>query len=688
MRVSLLVALSFSVALTGAGCSHLSGGTQNVASETNVGTGGTPALIPRKVLFENPNRAGVQISNDGKHLSFLSSVGGVLNIWVAPIDHPDDAVAITHEAKRGVRTYFWAFNNTHIIYSIDKEGDENWRVYAVNVSTKEAKDLTPLNDVRAQIQEVSERFPNEILIGLNDRNKEYHDVYRVNILTGAKELVQKNDEFVNFITDDDFNIRFGTKYQPDGSIVYMQPQGDTWKEFFHVPEPDTMNTSIAGFDKSGKVAYLVDSRDRNTSALATLDLATGKETIIASDPLADLDGTMMDPRKKTIQAASFEYDRIHWTILDPSIKPDLDALAKVNDGELRVIDRTQADRDWIAAFIRDDGPVQYYHWNRDTQKARFLFTNRKALEGLTLARMNPEIVKARDGKNLVCYLTIPVGMKLNANGRPAAPLPMVLDVHGGPWARDSWGYDPSRQLLANRGYAVLSVNFRGSTGFGKDFVNAANKEWAGKMHEDLLDAVDWAVQEGIADKDKVAIMGGSYGGYATLVGLTFTPDVFAAGVDVVGPSNIITLLNSIPPYWAPAIQMFKTRVGDHTTEEGKKFLESRSPLTFADRITKPLLIAQGKNDPRVKQAEADQIVKAMQAKNIPVTYVLYPDEGHGFARPENNISFMAVTEAFLAEHLGGRFEPVGTAFEKSSITVPAGAEEVPGLKTAIEAKKD
>jgi dipeptidyl aminopeptidase/acylaminoacyl peptidase len=273
----------------------------------------------------------------------------------------------------------------------------------------------------------------------------------------------------------------------------------------------------------------------------------------------------------------------------------------------------------------------------------------------------------------------------DGDGRPASPLPMVLVVHGGPWGRDAWGYDSLHQLLANRGYAVLSVNFRASTGFGKKFLNAGNREWAGRMHDDLLDAVNWAVAQQIADPKKVAIMGGSYGGYATLVGLTFTPDVFAAGVDIVGPSNLTTLLNTIPPYWKPQIELFATRVGDNRTEEGRKFLDSRSPLGRVDQISKPLLIGQGANDPRVKQAESDQIVKAMQSKNIPVTYALFPDEGHGFARPENNIAFMAIAESFLATHLGGRSEPVGEAFKGSSVTVPQGEDLVPGVKEARQA---
>jgi len=367
------------------------------------------------------------------------------------------------------------------------------------------------------------------------------------------------------------------------------------------------------------------------------------------------------------------------------VADDLAYLGTVADGDISIASQSLDNQRWIVAFLLDDGPVKYYRYDRgDKPQATFLFNNRDDLEGLPLVKMQPEVIKARDGLDLVCYYSLPAGSDADGDLRPDEPLPMVLNVHGGPWARDDWGFDAEHQLLANRGYAVLSVNFRGSTGFGKGFINAGNREWAGKMHDDLLDAVDWAVKEKIADPKRIAIMGGSYGGYATLVGLTFSPETFACGVDIVGPSNILTLLSTIPPYWQPMVQMFKDRVGDFLSKEGKQFLTERSPLSHVEKIVRPLLIAQGKNDQRVKQAEADQIVREMQNKKLPVTYVLYPDEGHGFARPQNRLSFNAVSEAFLAEHLGGRYEPIGSAFEGSTITVPVGAEQVPGLKEALD----
>jgi dipeptidyl aminopeptidase/acylaminoacyl peptidase len=337
----------------------------------------------------------------------------------------------------------------------------------------------------------------------------------------------------------------------------------------------------------------------------------------------------------------------------------------------------------VVAYVMDDGPVRYYVYDRDTRRARFLFTNRPALEDATLAKMHPVVIGSRDGLDLVSYYTLPVWKDTDGDGRPSEPLATVLLVHGGPWARDAWGFNSMHQWLANRGYAVLSVNFRGSTGFGKEFLNAGNLEWGEAMHDDLIDAVDWAIAEGIADADRVAIMGGSYGGYATLVGLTFTPEKFAAGVDIVGPSNLITLMESIPPYWASFRDQFRKRVGDIDAPEGRRLLRAASPLTHVDEITRPLLIGQGANDPRVKEAESEQIVDAMTERSIPVTYVRYPDEGHGFAKPENRLSFFAATEAFLSQHLGGVYEEIGDDFEGSSIEVPVGAEQIPGVSDAL-----
>ncbi|MBN1448800.1 MAG: S9 family peptidase [Bacteroidetes bacterium] len=659
-------------------------------------------VIPRADLFGNPDKAGLQISPDGRYISYLAPVEGVLNVWVAPVDNPKDGRAVSKDTVRGIRQYFWSYTPGRLLYLQDDGGAENWMLHAVNVENGEDINLTPFEEIldadgnpimlpsgkkmrpTVRVEELSVDMPEEILIGLNLRNPQFHDIHRLNILTGDMQMVQQNDEFAGFVTDDSFAIRFAVRNTPDGGKEYLRADGSGgWEAWMTVGMNDLLTTNIIGFEKGSDVLYLMDSRDRNTAALVRMDLASGEKQVLAQNDKADISGTMRDPVTHKIQAVSAEYERETWQILDEAIQPDIDYLRTVVDGDLSVTGRTQDDRLWTVAYVTDNGPVRYYLYDRDKKKAEFLFTNRSVLEKHTLARMWPVVIPARDGLEMVSYLTLPTWKDEDEDGRPAEPLAMVLLVHGGPWGRDSWGYNPIHQWLANRGYAVLSVNFRSSTGFGKEFLNAGNLEWAAKMHDDLLDAVDWAVAEGIAKEDKIAIMGGSYGGYATLVGLTFTPDVFACGVDIVGPSNLNTLLGSIPPYWKPMLDMFATRVGDPRTEEGRALLEERSPLNYVDKITKPLLIGQGANDPRVKQAEADQIVKAMQEKNIPVTYVLYPDEGHGFARPENNLSFFAVTDQFLAQHLGGRTEPIGTDFEGSSIEVPEGAALIPGLSEAL-----
>jgi dipeptidyl aminopeptidase/acylaminoacyl peptidase len=644
------------------------------------------ALVERDLIFGNPDKAGASLSPDGSRIAFLAPVDGVLNVWVGPVDDLQAATAVTKDTDRGIRIFFWAYTGKQIVYLQDKGGDENWRVYVTDLASGETTDLTPFENVQARIENVSHLFPEEILIGLNDRNQQLHDIHRVNIVTGERSLVQQNDEgFVGYVTDDEYNVRFATMFTPDGgSKIFQKSESGSWEPFMEILPEDVMNTTPIGFDKTGRILYMIDSRGRNTSALVSHDLDSGEEKVIAVNAKSDLSDAMVHPTEKTIEAVAFTYERKEWQILDESVRADLDYLEAVADGDLEVISRTLDDKHWAVVYIMDSGPVRYYTYDREAKQERFLYTNRKALEDKPLVKMHPVTITSRDGMSLVSYYSLPIWSDGDDDGRPDQPLPMVLNVHGGPWGRDSWGYDPWHQWLANRGYAVLAVNFRGSTGFGKEFTNAGDLEWAGKMHDDLLDAVDWAVEAGIADPERVAIMGGSYGGYATLVGLTFTPDSFACGVDIVGPSNLITLLNAIPPYWTPLIELFTSKVGDHRTEEGRAFLTERSPLTYVDRITKPLLIGQGANDPRVAQAEADQIVAAMKEKEIPVTYILYPDEGHGFAKPENRLSFYAVTEAFLAQNLGGRVEPIGDDFEGSSIEILEGAIHVPGLAEHVE----
>ena len=651
-----------------------------------------PTLIPRKALFGNPEREQVRISRDGTRIGFLAPLDGVLNVWVAPVSDPGAARAVTSDATRGIQFHVWTHNPAYLLYIQDTEGDEDWHIYAVNVETGETKDLTPFEGVHAYLTTMSSNFPDEALIGLNDRDARYHDIHRVNILTGEMSLVMQNDiGAMGFVADDDFRVRLAvTTTESGGSSFLERPQSDAdsddgsgeWLPFMEVGLEDGLTTMPLGTDFTGKTLYLADSRNRDTSALATFDFDTREHTILASDDLADLSfNFLVHPATQRVQAVSFEYDRARWQVLDDSITADLDRIRSAGRGEFQVTSRSQDDSRWVIAYENDNRPTTFHLYDRDSGEMQYLFTNRPELEKYDLRPMQSAVVKSRDGLDLVTYYTLPQNAPKSAGDEsaPSRPLPTVLDVHGGPWWRDSWGYDPTHQLLANRGYAVISVNFRGSTGFGKAFLNAGDREWGGKMHDDLIDVVNWAIERGIADPERIAITGGSYGGYATLVGLTFTPDVFACGVDIVGPSNLITTIETIPPYWEPMAEMEKARVGDISTEEGRRFLESRSPLSRVDAITKPLLIAQGANDPRVKRAESDQIVDAMTERGIPVAYALFGDEGHGFARPENSLAFMAVAEAFLARCIGGRYEPIGDDFEGSSIEIITGADEIPGL---------
>lgn len=649
------------------------------------------SLPKRGLLFGNPDRVSPLISPDGKKISFLAPRDGVMNVWVAPADKPADAKPVTAEKERGIRRYRWAYTNDYILYVQDKGGDEDFHVLAVDLAKGDTKDLTPHEKTQARIEMLSSKHPGEVLVGLNNRDKKYHDLHRIEIKTGKSKLVLKNEGYSGFEVDLDFVPRFADKAMPDGSTALYpivkagkETKVDETKTFLKIPHEDALTTEMLGFDITGKTLYSLDSRDRNTSALVTIDLATGKPKLIASDAKADVQGTLLHPKDRRVQAVAVTYERKKWITIDPAIAADLEAIGKVADGDVDVVSRSLDDKRWIVAHVVSDGPARYYLYDKAKKKTEFLFSNLAALEKVKLSKMHARVIKSRDGLDLVSYLTLPPDADKGSAGVPDKPLPMVLLVHGGPWARDSWGMNPIHQWIASRGYAALSVNYRGSTGFGKSHVNASNKEWAGKMHDDLLDAVAWAVEKKIADKAKVAIMGGSYGGYATLVGLTFTPETFACGVDIVGPSSLVTLLEAVPPYWAPLVEQFTRRIGDHRTEEGKKFLLERSPISRVDKIQRPLLIGQGKNDPRVKQVESDRIVKAMQDKGIPVTYVLYPDEGHGFNRPENRVSFFAASEIFLAQCLAGPYEPVGGDFKGSSITVPSGVDRVFGLEEALK----
>jgi dipeptidyl aminopeptidase/acylaminoacyl peptidase len=633
-------------------------------------------LIERAKLFGNPTRAQGRISPDGRWLSWLAPRDGVLNLWLAPSHNPADARPMTAEKARPIQQYLWAPDSRALLYVQDKGGDENFLLYRVDVVTGAENCLTPFENTRVLIVGTSVTHRDRMLVGLNNRDPQWHDVHALDLETGTLTEVMRADGFAGFLADDALQLRIALRPNAEGGMDFFRVSGGLveGQPFTSTRLEDALTTQPAGFTTDGATLYWIDSRDRDTAALIAEDTTSGARRVIAEDSRADIGHVLAHPLTGVAEAYAVDYLTKEWVGLDAGIGDTLARLKDLLKGDIEVTSRTDDDRRWTVAVDPVTGPPAVYLYDRDADRLDLFYVTRPELEHAPLVPMHGVEIPARDGLKLVSYLSLPYAADVERQGIPDRPLPMVLLVHGGPWARDHHGYNPYHQWLANRGYAVLSVNFRGSTGFGKSFISAGDLQWGAGMHDDLIDAVEWAVERGIAQRDKIAIMGGSYGGYATLAGLTFTPEVFACGVDIVGPSNLETLLQTIPPYWKPVVEQFHRRMGNPETPEGLALLRERSPLHSAHRICRPLLIGQGANDPRVKQAESDQIAEAMKGKGIPLTYVLFPDEGHGFARPENNIAFNAVTEEFLAQNLGGRFEPAGDTLAKSTAQFLARAQ--------------
>jgi dipeptidyl aminopeptidase/acylaminoacyl peptidase len=627
-------------------------------------------LIPRSVLFGNPERTAPRISPDGRLLAWIAPLDGVLNVWVAPVGDSEAGVdwaaarVVTADTDRGVRVFTWAHDGRHLLYLQDAGGDENWRLYDVDLESLERRDLTPFDKIHATIIGTSKRRPTEVLVGINADNPELHDVYRLDLDTGILVKEIENPGYAGWLADEDLAVRCAIAPLPDGSfdVLVRDADGDAgasanadadadadadWRKLLTVPAEDVTSFDVVSFSADGRSLLMISAAGTDTARLTRVDLATGDETLLASDPEADVAGVVLHPDTQEPQIVLVLKDRMEYLVLDPSVADDLTAIRALHPGDPSISGRDDADATWMIAFNVDAGSVTYFTYDRAAKSGRLLFEARPELSGYTLAAMEPFSYAARDGLVIHGYLTFPPGADRSS-------LPAVLDVHGGPQVRDTWGYNGEAQWFANRGYLCVQVNYRGSTGYGKAFIAAGDREWGGKMHDDLIDAVSYIVGQGWADPARVAIYGGSYGGYAALVGAAFTPDVFRCAVDIVGPSNLKTLLETIPPYWVPMIAQLYRRVGNPETDD--EFLWSRSPLSRAGDIRIPLLIAQGANDPRVKQAESEQIVAALKDAGIDYEYMLFPDEGHGFAKPENRIKFYTAAERFLARYLGGRFE--------------------------------
>uniref|UniRef100_A0A914USQ1 Peptidase S9 prolyl oligopeptidase catalytic domain-containing protein n=1 Tax=Plectus sambesii TaxID=2011161 RepID=A0A914USQ1_9BILA len=644
-------------------------------------------LIPRAVLFDNPDRADVSLSADGKTVGYLAPYNDVLNIWVIPIDellkNLSTARPVTFLKGRGVMAFVWTYMPGMVIFGQDHDGDENMRLWKLDINKKELKPevLADKPGVFASlIRPFDRKHPELIKLALNERDKRFHDHYIVNLVTGKSEIYFNNTVgFKGLVYDNGGRLRLGYREDLSGGNEYMRANwsGDgrqilSWETYRNVSFEDKGITQVAGFSKDNSEIYWYDAEGRDFGVLLVHPFDNpANKTILYTPKKSEIASAFFHPFDYTLLSVTENYERHERYVINETIRADIELLRTLEDTDIFGISYADLDFDkWFVTFYFDNLPATMYYYDRKTKRADYLFSSKDVLLDMVLSRMHPVEVKTRDNLTMLCYISLPVESDPKGTGRPFGPLPMVLSVHGGPSSRDYWGFSPDVQHFTNRGYAVLQCNFRGSSGFGRAFLNAGNGEWAGKMHDDLIDASNWAIQQKIALPDKIAIEGGSYGGYAALVGLTFTPDFFACGIDVVGPSNLVTLVETIPSYWAPAYNSFVRKIGgDPRTKAGREFLISRSPLTFANRIKKPLLIAQGANDPRVKRNESDQIVRALKKNDIPVTYLVYPDEGHGFRRPENQMSYHALAERFLSNCLGGRFEPTTNETKASSVEV-------------------
>jgi dipeptidyl aminopeptidase/acylaminoacyl peptidase len=649
-----------------------------------------PPLIDRELFFGDPEIVGAQLSPDGRYLAFIKPHNGTRNIWVKRTDEPFSAARpLTSETKRPIPGYFWTQDGKSILYVQDQGGDENYNVHAVDPAGKAAtRNLTDVKGVRAAIYFTPETQPDLIYVGFNDRDKAWHDLYRVKISSGERELVRTNTERIATWTFDRKGaLRLATRSAENGDTEILRiaddGKGDKFEKIYSCNVFETCY--VARFHTDGKRVYLATNKGNlELTQLMLFDVATGKQELVAADPLkrADLAGVMVSDKTDDVVGTMYEDEKKRYVWTDKSFDNDYKWLKTKFPGlELTSFSSTEDERLWLVITYGDAEPGATYLFDRETRKLTLQYRVREGLKREHLASMKPIRYKSSDGMEIPAYLTLPRGV-------PAKDLPLIVMPHGGPWQRDTWGYNVFAQFFANRGYAVLQPNFRASVGFGKKLLDAGNLEWGGKMQDDLTWGVKHLVAEGIVDPKRAALFGGSYGGYAALAGLTFTPDFWAAGVSLVGPSNLITLLESIPPYWESIRKIFYERMGNPNTPEGKALLERVSPLNFAERIKKPLLILHGANDPRVKKAESDRIVVALRDRGYPVEYIVAPDEGHGFSRPVNNMAAYAATERFLAKHLGGRHQSTMTPeAEKrlAEITVDPKTVELPKAVAASSA---
>jgi len=609
-------------------------------------------IIPVSALFSPPDQLKLSFSPDGKYISYFGEYNKGVDLLIVNSENPENVIA-SLDLTQGLYDYMWAYDNKHIVYLQSKDNQKTSQLYIYDLETKQTTLLISESEVKIKFFAKRINKPHKILIGLKSPEHQCFDIYELNLLDYTKKLIMKNDKFVSFLIDNDLNIRAGVHKNNKSEEEYFQFKNNKWIFLIKLTPEDVSNTRFHSFDANGSNIYLLDGRGKGAVVLKLLNLNNGKLKLLVKDDKADINILTMHPTTKKVQAVVAEYDKVTYKILDASIRKDIEYLKSLNLGNMHIMHRSLDDKIWIVGFDNDVKPFRYYKYNRENKKIKLLFSSKSELEKYSFAPMNPVIIKSRDGLDLVSYITLPNNIELSNKNKP---LPLVLLVHGGPNRRDKWGMNKEHQWLASRGYAVLSVNFRGSTGFGKSFQNAGNREWGRKMQNDLVDAVNWAIKNKIADPKKIAIMGASYGGYATLAGLTFTPELFACGVDIAGPPDLIAALKNLPKDYNFKKNPLETKIGPYKTKRQREKLIKYSPLTYANNITKPLLIIQGAKDVVVTQAESDKMVRAMNKYNIPVIYALYKNEGHSFCNPYSKISYHYIAERFLAKHLGGSFE--------------------------------
>ncbi|HUR99007.1 MAG TPA: S9 family peptidase [Pyrinomonadaceae bacterium] len=624
-----------------------------------------PPLIDREIFFGNPEYAGAQISPDGKFISFIKPLKDVRNVWVKGVDEPfEKARPLTAERKRPVSGYFWSWDSKYILFTKDNDGDENFNVFAVDPAASPAAgsdvpaatNLTNAKGVRTFIYNVPDTEPDFIYIGINDRDKAWHDLYKVQISTGTKTLMRENkDRLTGWVFDNSGKVRMATRSAPDGTTEVLRVDGDKFTSVYSCGVFE--NCGPVNFAKDNKRVYMVSNKgNRDLIQLVLFDPETGKEELVEQDPMGRVDfgNASFSNVTKELISTSYNDDRVRIYFKDKKFEKDYDLIKKrLGDREIAFGSSTKDETKFVVSTFSDVDPGTVWIFDRKTKNLSTLYQVREKIDRKALSPMTPVRYKSSDGLEIPAYLTLP-------KGTAGKNLPVIVVPHGGPWGRDSWGYNSMAQFLANRGYAVLQPNFRASTGYGKKFLDSGNNQWGEKMQDDITWGVKYLIDQGIADPKRVGIMGGSYGGYATLAGVTFTPDLYAAAVAIVAPSNLNTLLGAIPPYWESVRVQFAKRMGDYNTPEGRAQLERQSPLNHVAKIKTPLMVVQGANDPRVNKREADQIVIALRERGYPVQYLLADDEGHGFQRPVNNMAMFAAGEKFLAQYLGGRYQETMT----------------------------